>query len=396
MGSEASTPEEAAPAEEIKEPPTGQLDVAISVYQLNILGPGFMNSLGTFLVGAYHSAVVVAGEEWAFGGHSDELKSGVYKIPPQTDVQHVFYQRVPMGRLEATPEQIRTVVTDFALQPRWRGTAYDLLERNCNHFTSDLCWLLLRRRPPGWINGTADEMARANRRQRVFQAALDGAIEAYLADHSNRRRSSLSVGSSDDGSGSEEWDEFGQAMGNMPGAGRSTSTSACPGLEEFREEFKAVFDLVWEQRWRKGQHIVHRCQMTEDPDFLRSQLESECSAEAAASAGVAATVVGIVERAGIRSRAKQDEAGLTAWDDVWSEESARLLTLWRKQALDGELELDSTTVKSRSKQVAEAVAAAEAASKDATKAARESPACGCAHATSCCSRGAPTQRTYCG
>lgn len=401
MGSESSVPEASLEDQddEVKAPcPPGQLNVAVSVYQLNILGPGFVNSLGSFLVGAYHSALVVAGEEWAFGGHSDELKSGVYKTAPQSDIQHVFYQKLSMGRIEATPEQIRTVVTDFALQPRWRGTAYDLLERNCNHFTSDLCWLLLRRRPPAWINGTADEMARQNRRQRVFQAALDGAVEAYVLEHGYRggrsrsSKSSFSVASSTEPDDSSE-----EEASSMPGAARRPLLpSPAPGLEEFKEEFKAVFDLVWEERWLNGLRAVHRCKVTEDPDFLKSQLESECSAEAASISGVAATVVGLVERAGIRSRGKQDWAGLQAWDDVWSEESHQLLTLWRKQTLSGELDLEGAAVKARERQVEQAVACAEEAAREAVKAARDSVVCGCSSAPSCCTRGASTQRTYCG
>ncbi|CAK9086067.1 unnamed protein product, partial [Durusdinium trenchii] len=43
------------------------------------------------------------------------------------------------------------------------GPRYQLFENNCNHFCSDLCWALLRRRPPDWINRTAEKCARQNR-----------------------------------------------------------------------------------------------------------------------------------------------------------------------------------------------------------------------------------------
>ena len=32
------------------------------------------------------------------------------------------------------------------------GREYDLLSKNCNHFTSELCFELTGRRAPGWLN----------------------------------------------------------------------------------------------------------------------------------------------------------------------------------------------------------------------------------------------------
>lgn len=35
------------------------------------------------------------------------------------------------------------------------GCEYDLLSKNCNHFTSELCLELTGRRAPGWLNRAA-------------------------------------------------------------------------------------------------------------------------------------------------------------------------------------------------------------------------------------------------
>ena len=35
------------------------------------------------------------------------------------------------------------------------GREYDLLSKNCNHFTSELCYELTGRRAPGWLNRAA-------------------------------------------------------------------------------------------------------------------------------------------------------------------------------------------------------------------------------------------------
>lgn len=38
---------------------------------------------------------------------------------------------------------------------RFLGREYDLLSRNCNHFTSELCAELTGRKAPGWLNRAA-------------------------------------------------------------------------------------------------------------------------------------------------------------------------------------------------------------------------------------------------
>ena len=41
---------------------------------------------------------------------------------------------------------------------RYMGSLYHLLQTNCNHFSSDLCYALVGKRPPAWINRLADVM----------------------------------------------------------------------------------------------------------------------------------------------------------------------------------------------------------------------------------------------
>ncbi|KAH9825080.1 hypothetical protein DFH28DRAFT_878776 [Melampsora americana] len=52
-------------------------------------------------------------------------------------------------------ETFEHVLTQLDESPDWRGTSYDLLRRNCNTFSDELCMLLTGRRTPGWINRAA-------------------------------------------------------------------------------------------------------------------------------------------------------------------------------------------------------------------------------------------------
>jgi hypothetical protein len=48
--------------------------------------------------------------------------------------------------------RVLNLVEEMKREPEWYGTAYDLLSRNCNHFTNELCYRLTGRRPPAWIS----------------------------------------------------------------------------------------------------------------------------------------------------------------------------------------------------------------------------------------------------
>lgn len=51
------------------------------------------------------------------------------------------------------PEEIDAIVQRTAA--KFMGRDYDLLSKNCNHFTSELCLELTGRRAPGWLNRAA-------------------------------------------------------------------------------------------------------------------------------------------------------------------------------------------------------------------------------------------------
>jgi len=167
---------------EYQEPvlPEGQLEVRISVYKLSFTGMALADSIFGGLAGAYHSGLVVAGEEWSFGGHEDERKTGCYRSHPELNDEYMFYKRIIMGRINGSKEQVMRKARSLVLRPEWTGPQYDLIERNCNHFTSDFCWLVMGKRIPDWINQTADTLAKQRRRKRVENDALENALHAYF------------------------------------------------------------------------------------------------------------------------------------------------------------------------------------------------------------------------
>jgi hypothetical protein len=121
------------------------------------------SSLSTFLwtIGSslHHSGVALSVPnrdpiEYAYGGHPQPNKTGVYHTPPlATPPGAVFRCSILHGISFLSPAEIDEIVKNTAA--KFMGREYDLLSKNCNHFTSELCFELTGRRAPGWLNRAA-------------------------------------------------------------------------------------------------------------------------------------------------------------------------------------------------------------------------------------------------
>ncbi|KAK4229079.1 desi-like protein sdu1 [Podospora fimiseda] len=128
-------------------------EITIHIYDL--LQPGRVSStlwfLGTSLL---HSGVVINGKEYAFGGHDRPGVTGVYWTKPKTEPPGgTFKCEILHGFTLATQAEIDNIIRQTSEE--FMGTAYNLLTKNCNHFTSHLCKKLTGRPGPGWLNRAA-------------------------------------------------------------------------------------------------------------------------------------------------------------------------------------------------------------------------------------------------
>ncbi|GIL72375.1 hypothetical protein Vretimale_4154 [Volvox reticuliferus] len=104
-------------------------------------------------VGIFHSGVEVYGVEYAYGGHDYDY-SGVFATNPRdAPGQVVFRESIPMGETDLTQQEIHHLVQRMGND--YKGNNYHLLQRNCNHFASDLCRQLVGKEAPNWINRLA-------------------------------------------------------------------------------------------------------------------------------------------------------------------------------------------------------------------------------------------------
>lgn len=111
----------------------------------------FLWAIGTSLL---HSGVVINGREYAYGGHDKRGVTGVYWTKPKSlPPGGTFKSEILHGFTLSSPSEIDAIIHEVSNE--FQGTSYNLLTKNCNHFTAYLCQRLTGRSGPGWLNRAA-------------------------------------------------------------------------------------------------------------------------------------------------------------------------------------------------------------------------------------------------
>ncbi|RDA87466.1 hypothetical protein CP532_2820 [Ophiocordyceps camponoti-leonardi (nom. inval.)] len=127
----------------------------ITIHVYDLLPAGRVSSvLWTIGASLLHSGVVINGREYAYGGHDRRGVTGVYWTKPKAEPPGgTFRCEIIHGFTLATAAEIDAVL--HTASNKFLGTSYNLLTRNCNHFTSYLCERLTGNAGPGWLNRAA-------------------------------------------------------------------------------------------------------------------------------------------------------------------------------------------------------------------------------------------------
>ncbi|XP_052175653.1 deSI-like protein At4g17486 [Diospyros lotus] len=127
---------------------SGSVPVYLNVYDLTSIN-GYTYWLG---LGVYHSGVQVHGVEYAFGAH-EYPTTGIFEGEPRQCDGFTFRKAVLIGWTEMGPAEVRAVMEELAEE--YKGNAYNLITKNCNHFCSDACLRLSGNPIPSWVNRLA-------------------------------------------------------------------------------------------------------------------------------------------------------------------------------------------------------------------------------------------------
>lgn len=100
-----------------------------------------------------HSGILaVHGVEYAFGAH-EQPTTGIFESKPRQYDGFTFRKSILIGWTDVTPAQVKAVMAELA--KKYRGNAYNLISKNCNHFCNDACRKLTGNPIPKWVNRLA-------------------------------------------------------------------------------------------------------------------------------------------------------------------------------------------------------------------------------------------------
>ncbi|KAL3835492.1 hypothetical protein ACJIZ3_010228 [Penstemon smallii] len=126
----------------------GSVPVHLNVYDLTSVN-GYAYWLG---LGVYHSGVQVHGLEYAFGAHEFPT-TGIFESEPKQCDGFTFRKSILIGWTDLTPGEVKGAMDKLA--EKYRGDAYNLITKNCNHFCNDACIKLTGNPIPNWVNRLA-------------------------------------------------------------------------------------------------------------------------------------------------------------------------------------------------------------------------------------------------
>ena len=130
---------------------------------------------------------MINGKEYAYGGHDHPNLTGVYWTKPKTEPPGgTFKCEILHGFTLASDAEIEAAIRSAS--DEFQGTSYNLLTKNCNHFTSHLCKKLTGTPSPGWLNRAAAigvAMPCVVPREWVEPPEYDTADGALLEDYDN-------------------------------------------------------------------------------------------------------------------------------------------------------------------------------------------------------------------
>ena len=96
--------------------------------------------------------IAVHGVEYAFGAH-EYPTTGIFEGEPKQCDGFSFRKSILIGWTDVSPEEVRGIMGEFSEE--YKGNAYNLITKNCNHFCNDACIRLTANPIPSWVNRLA-------------------------------------------------------------------------------------------------------------------------------------------------------------------------------------------------------------------------------------------------
>ncbi|KAL1536017.1 deSI-like protein isoform X1 [Salvia divinorum] len=125
-----------------------QAPLYLNVYDLTPIN----NYLYWVGCGVFHSGIEAHGLEYGFGAH-EYPTSGVFEVEPRGCPGFLFRRAIHLGSTDMSRSEFRSFMEH--LSNDYHGDTYNLISKNCNHFTDEVCQQLTGKSIPGWVNRLA-------------------------------------------------------------------------------------------------------------------------------------------------------------------------------------------------------------------------------------------------
>ena len=125
-----------------------ELKIYLNIYDITKLN----KALYPIGVGAYHTGVHFYDVEFAFGYHPG-AQTGVYEAEPKQSTEGRFKTSIYLGTSILPIDEVLTAIEELKIE--YAGFTYDILNKNCNHFSDDLCRKLVGVGIPPYLNRLA-------------------------------------------------------------------------------------------------------------------------------------------------------------------------------------------------------------------------------------------------
>ncbi len=123
--------------------------VILNIYNLHNVNY-YLHAIG---LGFYHTGIQINDVEYSFGGH-DGSSTGVCECRPRTSFpEGTFRNSLELGTTRLTSREIIGILDQ--LKGDFPGNSYNVITRNCNHFSNEVSKRVLGKGIPGYVNRLA-------------------------------------------------------------------------------------------------------------------------------------------------------------------------------------------------------------------------------------------------
>lgn len=127
-------------------PTTQTTRVILHIYDLSPANDVILYAIGC---GLHHSGIEILGDEYSFSSGA-----GIFHSTPKDAPGAIFRESLELGQFDGGMNELRSIISE--LRQDFGPNDYHLVRKNCNHFANALCWALLGKSIPPYVNRLAE------------------------------------------------------------------------------------------------------------------------------------------------------------------------------------------------------------------------------------------------